>query len=406
MVPMSSPLGQQQAPRVCIVSVQHGPRDSRVVHKLAAGLRDAGCQVIWVGPSSPNQFGESGIDVRIFRPASTRLQRPLQWVRAYSAARMVPDVDAYCGVSPDSAYLAVKLAMASGAPAIFDLHEVYHHEMLNAWAPAVLHRLLGAGVKLLVAHVARHSALVVASSERVLSPYLHVCRAAVVVRNCAPEWFGAEPAPLRHANRLVVMHGKVAMGDSLVTRGTATVLKALAMAKAQGCDVGVIAFDNLEEDTGVDGPSIRRQFLALIAQLGIGCEVEMRPEIPIDQMPKALAHVNVGIIAYSREFGENSLPGRLFEYMAAAVPVIGPTYSLDIAGVIEREQCGLLADCEDPADVARAFCWLSRHQYEAEQMGIRGRAAFLQRYCLEREILPLVAKIHELVEHPAKMPLT
>jgi glycosyltransferase involved in cell wall biosynthesis len=107
-------------------------------------------------------------------------------------------------------------------------------------------------------------------------------------------------------------------------------------------------------------------------------------------MPNVFAESDVGIIAYSRIFGVNSLPGRLFEYMAGALPVIAPEYSGDVRGIVERERCGIMTDCEDAQAIAKAIAWLNEHREEATAMGGRGRHAFLTRHTFEREIQPLI----------------
>jgi glycosyltransferase involved in cell wall biosynthesis len=79
--------------------------------------------------------------------------------------------------------------------------------------------------------------------------------------------------------------------------------------------------------------------------------------------------------------------------MAVGLPIIAPSYAVEIAKIIEAEGCGLLADFEDPASVAEAILKLHRNPNLCRQMGQRAREAFEGRYNWEVELRPLLDRI-------------
>ena len=77
-------------------------------------------------------------------------------------------------------------------------------------------------------------------------------------------------------------------------------------------------------------------------------------------------------------------PNKLFEYMAAGLPVIASDFPLWRKLVADVE-CGLLVDPGKPEEIARAIAWVLDHPGEAEAMGRRGQAAVASIYSWESE---------------------
>lgn len=75
----------------------------------------------------------------------------------------------------------------------------------------------------------------------------------------------------------------------------------------------------------------------------------------------------------------DALPVKMFEYMAAGVPVIASNFPL-WKQIIEGNQCGLCVDPLNPQAIANAIDYLIAHPEEAEQMGRNGQKAVLDRY--------------------------
>jgi glycosyltransferase involved in cell wall biosynthesis len=74
-----------------------------------------------------------------------------------------------------------------------------------------------------------------------------------------------------------------------------------------------------------------------------------------------------------------SQPTKLFEYMAAGIPVIASDFPL-WRSIIQEADCGLLVDPFDPRALASAIEHLMTNPDEAEAMGRRGRKAVEERF--------------------------
>ena len=95
-----------------------------------------------------------------------------------------------------------------------------------------------------------------------------------------------------------------------------------------------------------------------------------------DAMSRARAGL---VLLHPTESYLRAYPVKLFEYMAAGIPVVASDFPL-WREIVEGAGAGLLVDPKSPAQVAEAISWLLTHEDEAAEMGRRGRQAVLDQY--------------------------
>lgn len=91
----------------------------------------------------------------------------------------------------------------------------------------------------------------------------------------------------------------------------------------------------------------------------------------------------------------DSLPVKMFEYMATGLPVIASNFPL-WKQIVEGNQCGLCVDPLDPKNIAQAIDYLITHPAEAEQMGRNGQKAVYEKYNWDIEEAKLLSFYKEL----------
>lgn len=89
-------------------------------------------------------------------------------------------------------------------------------------------------------------------------------------------------------------------------------------------------------------------------------------------------------------------PNKLFEYMSAGIPIIGSHFPM-WRTVIEGNECGLVADPQNPKEIANAMQWMVDNPKEAEEMGKRGQKAIIEKYSWNVEAMKLVALYRSLL---------
>lgn len=85
-----------------------------------------------------------------------------------------------------------------------------------------------------------------------------------------------------------------------------------------------------------------------------------------------------------------ALPVKMFEYMAAGLPVISSRFPL-WQDIVEGNDCGVCVDPRDPAAIAAAIDYFCLHPDEARRMGENGRRAVLAKYNWASEAATLAA---------------
>jgi glycosyltransferase involved in cell wall biosynthesis len=113
-----------------------------------------------------------------------------------------------------------------------------------------------------------------------------------------------------------------------------------------------------------------------------------------------LAAAQAGLVFFHPERDHlTAQPNKLFEYMAAGLPVIASNFPA-WRTVIEGGRCGLAVDPLDPAAIAAAMRWMYEHPEEARAMGANGRRLVRERYNWDVEAAKLLAFYRQLLRMP------
>ncbi|MEJ0029268.1 MAG: glycosyltransferase [Bacteroidota bacterium] len=95
------------------------------------------------------------------------------------------------------------------------------------------------------------------------------------------------------------------------------------------------------------------------------------------------------IIPHPIERYTTNYPIKLFEYMAAGLPVIASKFG-ESARFVNEAQSGMVVDPLKPVEIADAIQWLLDHPAEAGEMGARGRRFVEEKWNWENESKVLI----------------
>ncbi|MFC1526611.1 glycosyltransferase, partial [Candidatus Latescibacterota bacterium] len=122
--------------------------------------------------------------------------------------------------------------------------------------------------------------------------------------------------------------------------------------------------------------------LAEAERLGVRDRVHLSKRVDYSEMLSYLLGADMGVMLYQPGIQNHvyAFPMKMYDYMLAGIPFIGPEFAIEVRPVVCAERCGLLVDTGSSEQVAKAMDWLCANRDEARAMGERGRKAVMKRY--------------------------
>lgn len=335
--------------------------------------------VTWIGPDVywfENEPANDGISRALYKSPGGLFGRLINNYKALKCFRRIrKNIDFVYLPDPDAAFFFTLLFRGGNTRILFDIHEVYHKYLLNNKVNRHIYPVLNYLLKKAISRTVRKADLTMAVSDTVSGYYASDAHNCLVIRNCLPLSYGNLPEPGNTKKKIfTLVHGK-----NHPTRGTMLILDAMRILKEKGifCKVLMIDTKNILFDEYVREHDLMEY-------------IDLHDGLPFVEMINQMLQCHAGLIAYGRDLGVDSLPNRVFEYMALGLPVIVPEYSIEMFKMISLEKCGLTTDTEAPERIAESIDRLVKNPELAAEMGERGRRAFLERHNWEKEVSPLI----------------
>jgi glycosyltransferase involved in cell wall biosynthesis len=360
--------------RVAHVSIIHLPLDTRIFLKECRALAGAGHDVHLLVPGPPAHEID-GIRLHSLPELPGhrypwRVWRVLPEV--YRAARAIA-ADAYHLHDPDLIPIGLMLR-ANGARVIYDAHEDSPVQAHSIYLERPLvGRLTSFAWRWFESAATRHFDGLVGATPTIAAKFPST--KTVIARNFPRlDEFEAPSPPNGRANFAVYV------GNITVIRGIREMVKAIALLPDQLAGLLLAgSFPSLD-------PSLRSE----VERLPGWERVEYLGWQDRAGVIGALRRARIGLVVlHPRPNYLEALPIKLFEYMAAGLPVVASDFPR-WRRLIEETACGLVVDPLDPAAIAEAVAYLMTHPREAVEMGHRGRAAVEDKYNWDAEAAQLV----------------
>jgi glycosyltransferase involved in cell wall biosynthesis len=372
--------------KVCILTSVHPVFDSRIFHKQAKSLVKAGYEVTLIAQHDKNEVVD-GIKIIALPPTKNRLRRMLGTTcKAFNRARK-QKADVYHFHDPELLPVAVLLKIFTKGKIIYDVHENVKGALLTkSWLPQTLRRPFSLVYRLTEKLSLPFLDEIIIAEDSYIENYKKRKNISVL-RNYPVLSYVDGPAEVKASPPALVYVGGISE-----TRGVLELIDSIRILKPR--------YENIM--LTLAGPiysnSLEKKIAELRKELGLEDNVSLAGQVKHQKIYNLLSKSNIGMaILHPKPNYLESLPTKLFEYMAAGLPVIASNFPL-WKEIVEGNNCGLTVDPLKPAEIARAVEYLVEHPPEARKMGRNGRKAASEKYNWENESQKLIELYDNLLK--------
>jgi len=367
--------------KICHITTVHYALDTRIFHKECSSLNQSGFEVYLIAPGQQDNK-TMGINIVSIPSTKSRMKR-IFVSQGYALIRALQiKANIYHFHDPELIITGLLLKLL-GKKVIYDVHEDYRkHIKSKFWIPRLFRSMIAIIFGMVESLASKtFDGLVVATPYiRTIFDQEHIA----IVQNfpIITEFIKNETQV-----KLIPRENFVYVGSLSEIRGLKEMVEAIMALPTEFEGklmlAGTFQPNDLKEKIRLEERKNRLEYTGFLG----------RPEVA-DLLDKALAGL---VLLHPVPNYLDGYPVKMFEYMAAEIPVIASDFPL-WRSIIEENNCGI---CVDPLDVNRiseAMIWMVDNPDKAREMGENGRKAVIEKYNWERESKKLIALYEKLLK--------
>ena len=363
--------------KVCHITSAHPDGDVRIFHKECVSLAEEGYDVSLVIPNTESRI-ENGVKIVsfIYKPSS-RLSRFTKSVNLAYKKALELDADIYHLHDPELLRIAVKLKN-KGKKVIYDAHEDLPRQILSKkYLKPIVRKLISSRIEKYENKVAKKLDVIVTATPFIRDRFLKVNPRTTDINNfpIIKELLFDFEYDQKKGNKICYV------GGITTVRGINELLEALEGAECSLLLAGAFLEDGLRDSI------INKNAWNKVEELGF-----LRREEVVNVYKKSKLGI-VTLHPISNYYV--SLPVKMFEYMAAGLPLIASNFPL-WKDIILENNAGLCVDPMSPIEIGEAINYILNNPKEAKKMGENGRKMVIEKYNWDIEKKKLIDLYQEL----------
>jgi len=342
--------------KICHVTSAHPQEDVRIFHKECVSLAAHGYETYQV--SCGKTYMKSGVHlIGVECQSSGRLRRMTKTVKAIYDAALKVDADIYHIHDPELLPYALKLKKR-GKKVIFDSHEEVPAQILDkAWIPVVLRKPISLIYAAYETYAVKKIDAVITVTPHIVKKFEHRAQRVALVQNYPKtDEIVFHGTPFDNRAPIVCYAGGIS-----TARGEDTMINAMENIN------GKLVLAGIREDTS----KVQYNENKKVCYIG---------KINRDEINDLYGKSVAGLVVLKPAHNYiKSLPIKMFEYMAAGLPVIASDFPLWMQ-IIKANNCGICVNPNDTRALERAIKKLLDDRELAQKMGENGRKIVLEKY--------------------------
>lgn len=365
--------------KICHISSVHDYRDTRITLKECISLKEAGNEVHLIAKNDQD-INYKGIKLHsIKEKKQSRIKRIISSTNEFYAKALEIDADIYHFHDPELIPLGKKL-IKKGKKVIYDVHEdVPRQIMTKHWIPKIFRGLISRVFEVYENYSASKFTGIVTATPHIRNRFTNKNENVIDIKNypILKELFvNTEDSQNEKDNAMVYI------GGISEVRGIFSMLDSL---------------DNLSniEFKLAGSFSNRKEYLQAKESKNWNM-VNYDGFVGREDIKEILTKSKVGLVVLHPLISyQDSLPIKMFEYMAVGLPVVASNFPL-WEDIINKHKCGICVNPKSSKEISNAVQWIIDNPKEAKKMGERGKKAVQDQYNWEIESIRLIEYYNDL----------
>ncbi|MBN4061581.1 MAG: glycosyl transferase [Flavobacteriales bacterium] len=362
--------------KICHITTVHPVYDVRIFHKECCSLQKAGHDVTLLAANAEDTEKNGVKIVGVRYPVRNRLERMLKISKATYRKAVQINADIYHFHDPEFLPYALKL-LKKGKKVIYDVHEDVPRQIVaKKWIPWLLRRLIAFFFEQYENSAAKKMTHIVSATPFICKRFSKISTKTSTINNYPMLEEMGTPEEFSSKKREVCY-----LGSIHEERGIVQLIDALSNADFKLNLAGKFDSEELKKQL------MKNQGWKSVNDYGFVSREEV-----VEIMRKSKAGV-VTLLPIPNHI--NSQPNKMFEYMAAGIPIIASDFPL-WKEIIEGNDCGICVDPLSSKDICKAVEELLNDNEKAMCKGGNGRKAVEEKYNWETEAKKLIALYEKL----------
>ena len=363
--------------KICHLTTVHPRYDVRIFIKECKSLAKRYDDVNLIVADGKGNENSDGINIFDVGKPNGRLQRILKFPRKAYKKAIAIDADIYHFHDSELLSTGVKLAK-KGKTVIYDSHEDLPRQILTkSWIPKFLRKTVSRMSERMENRKVRRLSAVVTATPHIEERFKKVTNAPVKNINNYPDLDDITFNPSWENKENAVCY----VGGLFYTRGIHEMVAAIGATSSKLFLAGKFSPESLIDEMKNKKGWENVDFLGYLDRKNIN-----------EVLQKSIAGL---IILHPMPSYLDSLPVKMFEYMAAGIPVICSDFAF-WKEIVEKNECGVCVNPFDTDAIAKEISRLCNDKDTAKRIGENGRKAVEEKYnwsTQENELCALYSKL-------------
>lgn len=369
--------------KICHITSVHARDDIRIFWKEAVSAAEAGMDVsILVNDDSKDEMN-SGVKIySIRKPVKNRLARILSFSTKTKLFNLALTINADIYQFHDPELLGVGLKLQNkGFDVVYDVHEDVPRQILaKHWIPKFIRPLISQIFESYENFCSRQYSAIIVPTPHIQDRFTKINKTVSMICNFPSTkdiYFSKE----KYSNKNPTCY----VGGLTETRGIRQIAEASKIARTTLNLCGSFSQQGLEKD-------LKEQYT----------HINFHGFLGRDQINEILHNSSLGFVTLLNTPNDaNAYPIKMFEYMAAGIPVIASDFPV-YRKIIDEADCGICVNPLDVQEIAIAIKRITTDADYAKKLGHNGYQAVVKHYSWDQEAKEMIKCYHRLKEESRK----